>query len=186
MLILFINSLYGRGRHMPRPFTLTCWICCLSFRISGPLSSLKRSGVKISLFLKLEDLKSPFSRFSTEPAAPWSRCPLHLPPSSLLGEVAAVGVALPLGGAEHKAIRWAQPELKAPSHTVRCCANSLRKVFFISRSLFRASKASSNWLSEMSFRRSASSNWLLSRAVSSSRTLISCFRPSYSTWKNEE
>ena len=65
---------------------------------------------------------------------------------------------------------------------LRWWTSSLRRCFFCSRSLFRDSSASSSWASEMSFRRSASCSWLLRSSVSSSKTLISCFRPSYSPW----
>lgn len=165
----------------------TCCSCCLSFWISVRWSSLKRSGVmELLSFLWPAPLKSPFSRPSAFPAEPCNRSPLHFPPSSLPGELAAVGVALPLGGAELRATRWAQAEEKGASHRVRCWASALRRLFFCSRSLFRAFSASSSWLSEISFRRNASSNWLFRKTVSSSKTLISCFRPSYSTFVGDE
>lgn len=54
---------------------------------------------------------------------------------------------------------------------------------FCSLSVLMVSRASPSCLSAISFRRMASSNWLLRNCVSSSRRRFSCFSPSNSTYK---
>ncbi len=156
---------------------LTCRSCCLSFCISDRLSSLKRSdtGCSTSPFLPPGRWYSPFT---------FGPCPLHslqrlrssfleLDPDSDVPLVTASSAYIKPSTAVMA--RWVQ------SVRLRWWASSFLRLFFCSLSLLRASNASSNWPSEMSFKRKASSSWLLSRTVSSTSTLISCFRPSYST-----
>lgn len=65
------------------------------------------------------------------------------------------------------------------------CVLSVAALAFCSLSVLMVSRASPSCLSAISFRRTASSNWLFRNCVSSSRRRISCFRPSNSTYKRQ-